>query len=102
MFEHIPSFRRSEYYKSIALILYLSCNSTSGLRIDQDVTKDQFRALAALSTYRYACMDIEMSGSAGGIKIYPKDFSQDEYKSIIEKYSAELARMNLCGMKVIR
>lgn len=68
-----------------------------GFRICPEFTKDHAKALAALSTYQYACMGIDMVGSSGGLKTDFKNFTEDDHKAIIEMYIAELARRNLYG-----
>lgn len=63
-----------------------------GLTISADVTKDMMKASAALATYKYACLGIDMNGSHGGIKICKSDYSEQELKSIVQKYTFELIK----------
>lgn len=54
--------------------------------------------MAALSTYRYACLGIDMAGSCGGIKINPVDYDRDDLKVILQSYAMELGKRGLYGM----
>lgn len=55
------------------------------------------KALAALATYRYACLGIDMNGSHGGIKIHKSDYSDSELKKIVQKYALELINRGALG-----
>ncbi|XP_018577510.1 glutamate dehydrogenase, mitochondrial-like [Anoplophora glabripennis] len=69
---------------------YSSC--LGGLRIHENITRDHMKGLAVLSTYRNACMGINMAGAHGGIKICPKNYSPDELQRIVELYCTELIK----------
>lgn len=58
------------------------------------------KALAALATYRYACLGIEMNGSHGGIKICKTDYTQEELKKIVQTYILELINKASIGMSL--
>lgn len=72
-----------------SLVFATSC-SVLGLTISAEVSKDMMKALAALATYKYACLGIDMKGSHGGIKVCKSDYSEKELKSIVQKYGLEL------------
>lgn len=55
------------------------------------------KALAALATYRYACLGIDMNGSHGGIKIYKPDYTEMELKNTVQKYILELINRGAFG-----
>ncbi|KAJ8933397.1 hypothetical protein NQ314_014037 [Rhamnusium bicolor] len=73
---------------------YASC--LGGLRINENITRDHMKALSVLSTYRNACMGINMAGAHGGIKICPKNYSENELQNIVELYTAELIKKGYC------
>lgn len=81
-------FRSMVFFVAILLL---------GLRIRPDVNEDQVKALATLSTYKYACLGIDMAGSHGGIVIDPAVYTEEERKSILMKYALELVKINCCG-----
>lgn len=75
------------------LLLY----SVVGLTISSEVSKDMVKALAALATYRCACFGIDMNGSHGGIKVCKSDYTEEELKSIVQKYALELINRGALG-----
>ena len=78
--------------------LYSGFNtSLGGLRMRNDVTRDQMKALAALSTYKHACMGIRLAGGHGGIKIDPTEYTELELQRIVKKYAGELYLKGFCG-----
>ena len=78
--------------------LYSGFNtSLGGLRMRNDVTRDQMKALAALSTYKHACMGIRLAGGHGGIKINPTEYTELELQRIVKKYAGELYLKGFCG-----
>ncbi|KAG5892820.1 hypothetical protein JTB14_033384 [Gonioctena quinquepunctata] len=72
-------------------------SSLGGLRIKENITRDHMKALAALSTYRNACMGINMAGAHGGLKIRPENYSKSELQNIIEQYASELVGKGYCN-----
>jgi glutamate dehydrogenase (NAD(P)+) len=63
----------------------------------EDVTRDQMKGLAMVSTYKHSCMGIRLAGAHGGIKIDPKQYSELELQRIVKKYAAELYTKGFCG-----
>lgn len=60
--------------------------------------KSDIKALASLSTYKYAIMGIDLLGAHGGIIVSPTDVEEYELQKIIETYAKELTRRGFCGI----
>lgn len=63
----------------------------------EDVEKDHVRALAALSTYKHACIGINMAGAHGGLRICKEDYTQHELKKAIQNFAREVGKRGFCG-----
>ncbi|KAK9754370.1 Glutamate/Leucine/Phenylalanine/Valine dehydrogenase [Popillia japonica] len=71
-----------------------------GMRICSDLNKDHVRSFSILSTFKHACLGIEMSGAHGGLKISGIDYDTTELKDIVVSYGRELAKKGFLGSYV--
>lgn len=72
--------------------------STLGMRICTDLLKDHVRAFSVLSTYKHACIGLNMAGAHGGIKLSGEGYSVKEMKNVIEGYGRELTKKRFLGI----
>jgi glutamate dehydrogenase (NAD(P)+) len=61
-----------------------------GLRYHESVSLDDVKALAAMMTWKCALMGIPFGGAKGGVKMNPREFSQDELRRITRRFTHAL------------
>jgi len=61
-----------------------------GLRFHPDVNLDEVRALAAWMTFKTALSGIPYGGAKGGVTINPKEYSDNEMRRIVRRFTHAL------------
>ena len=61
-----------------------------GLRFDDTVYLDEFKALAFWMTIKCAIHNLPFGGAKGGIKSNPTHFAQEEQKQIVQTYCIKI------------
>ncbi|MEP6680266.1 MAG: Glu/Leu/Phe/Val dehydrogenase [Chloroflexota bacterium] len=64
--------------------------STGGVRYVPDLTLDEIRALAMLTTWKAALVGIPFGGAAGGVRVDPRKLSSKEREGLTRRYTTEM------------
>jgi glutamate dehydrogenase (NAD(P)+) len=64
--------------------------STGGVRYVSDLTLDEIRALAMLTTWKAALVRIPFGGAAGGVRVDPRKLSSKEREGLTRRYTTEI------------
>lgn len=71
-----------------------------GIRYSDNVDQHEVMALATLMSYKCAIVHVPFGGAKGGVKINPKDYTEEELERITRRYTYELVRRNFIGPSI--
>ena len=61
-----------------------------GVRFHQDVTLSEVMALAAWMSVKNAAVNVPYGGAKGGVRIDPRQYSQNELEKVARRYTSEI------------
>jgi glutamate dehydrogenase (NAD(P)+) len=71
-----------------------------GIRYWKHANADEVQALAALMTWKCACVDVPFGGGKAAIQIDTSDYSEHELEQITRKFTTELAKKGFIGPSI--
>ncbi len=71
-----------------------------GIRYSNHVNQEEVMALATLMSYKCAIVHVPFGGAKGGVKINPKEYSEEDLEHITRRYTYELLRRDFIGPSI--
>jgi glutamate dehydrogenase (NAD(P)+) len=68
-----------------------------GIRYSEEVDQEEIKGLAALMTFKCALVEIPYGGAKGGIKMNPRNYTENQLEKITRRYTTELIKKNFIG-----